>query len=225
MIRVISAAVLLSFLLAHHALALVTDFDVRQVDNTAGGPPLNGFVTNDVSIDFSGRFGGAAILLELQSGSIFQDTLFGGDVIRPPTQGAIGFQPSLAFDTFLAQGGPTAETSLDDISLIGGAVNLGAEPAIQFDTERLNITFDTAAFRNLFDQTDFLLSRITLSEDAQGTFALYVLTDDDPSTVGGTDQIETFDVVNGRIVPEPAAGLLGIVILAASGRLTRARAC
>jgi hypothetical protein len=148
--------------------AQVTDFRLEQIDNSSGGPALEGFVTNNLVIDFNGLYTGSQILLELERGSIYQDP-FGSD--NPPNADTISMSPSVAFDTFLTLGAATAPGPYGPANVLGGAVNLRGERTISLETDRINAAWGPPGGAGIRDQTGFLTARSTLSDNAVGNLA------------------------------------------------------
>ena len=187
------------------ASAAVTDMRITQVDNT-GAPELDGYVTQDVLIDFGGRWTGCQMRIDLDNGTIYQDA-FGVDT--PPSAVVIGFAPSLAYDTFVAGGGATQDDALVPIGITGGAVDLGGEPTAQFDETRINFAWHPQPGLKIENQTDFLAARVSLSDDAAGTWS-FLASDGEISTYGGP-------IDNG--LPEPAT--VALLAVGGSGLLRR----
>ncbi len=178
------------------AQAAVTDVQVVQVDNSAGGAPLANFVTNDILISFDGQYTGAQILLEPSSaGGIYQDGV-GGDF--PPNSAFFPTFPALEFDTYLTQGND------GNPSLGGGAVDLGAAPAPQFDTDRISQAFNPAGGTTIADKANFRIARITLRDDVSTTALLL-------SSAGNLRNVLEGTVENGVLsfIPEPSSIILG----------------
>lgn len=200
-------AVTAVLVLAGSASAALIGVNYVPVDNTAGGVALDGFVTQDVTLDFSGQFNSIQMWLQLDTGSIYQDAL-GADT--PPNPGFFGIVPSLQFDTFAAHGGLDSTTS-DAVSFAGYAIDLGAPAVAQFDTAGINQTWFSAGSTPV-DLTGFPVARISLSDDASGTLSIRVGTN-------GTDEdiISNIVISGGQIVPEPASlillGLGGLTML------------
>lgn len=163
------SSVLLFAALAPRAAAQVTDFRLEQIDNSSGGPALEEFVTNNLVIDFNGQYTGSQILLELDRGSIYQDLLGSNS---PPSSGLVAMFPSVAFDTYLAMGSATSDGPFGAANLVGGAVNLGGESTISLETGRINAAWGPQGGADITDQTGFLTARITLSDDAEGSWRL-----------------------------------------------------
>ena len=176
-----------------------SDFSMAPVDNSGGGDAVEGFVTQDLSVDFDGRWTGCQLLVELDTGSIYQDAAGG---VTPPTDFIVGLVPSAAFDTFVAAGGATSGTS-ETFSLGGGAVDLGASPTAQFDAAGINQAWNPPGGAAILDRTDFVTARVTLSADATGTWKFLV-------SSGGEMQTYEGSISDGEMIPEPT-GTAGIL--------------
>jgi hypothetical protein len=161
----IAVAVLASVSL-EPAVAQITEIQVAQTDNSSGGAALDGFVTNDVTISFDGRYTGSQLLVVLDQGDIYQDA--DGGISTPDFTSA-----SVEFDTFVAQGLPTVGTIDFDQSDgdIFGAVNLGGDHPGTFDALLLNIAWHPTPPEFLEDLSDLLTARITLSDNASGAWS------------------------------------------------------
>ena len=148
--------------------AQITQIAVFEIDNSAGGPALDGFATYDVSISFDGRYTGSQLLIQLSQGSIYQDP-DGGD-IAPATFPT----PSSQFDSFIGQGWPTIGQVAEPLQF---AVNLGGSRPARFDTTMANLAWHpqppTEGTNGAFleDLSDLLTVRVSLSDDATGTWA------------------------------------------------------
>jgi hypothetical protein len=203
--------------------AQVTDFRLEQIDNSNGGPALDGFVTNNLVIDFNGTYTGSQILLELERGSIYQDPLGSNN---PPSSMAVSTVPSLAFDTYLALGSAISEGSFGPANLVGGAVDLGGEPSSRLETSRLNAAWGPQPGANIQNQSDFLTARITLSENAHGSWRLLGSANGVISIVGPPNLVDRHTaaihfaesgVVRSGVflfaVPEPSTLALALLLL------------
>ena len=140
-------------------------------------------ITNDIVIDFEADPLGLSfqqMILELSQGSVFQQATFGNNV--PPNGALLPTFPDLAYDTFVSMGGAIAADSREILE-VGGAVNIAPGAAKKFDTEGLNITWAPATGVVIGDATtDFITARISLSNDAVGTFRyIGASNSDDPS--------------------------------------------
>jgi hypothetical protein len=192
----------------HTAAGQIAAIEVAQIDNSSGGAALDGFVTNDVTISFDGRYTGSQLLVLLDQGSIYQDPA--GGIATPDFATA-----SVEFDTFVAQGLPTVGTIDFDQSDgdIFGAVNLGGDHPGTFNVLLLNIAWHPSPPEFLEDLSDLLTARITLSDNASGTWSYLAsaqgeITIEDRIIQGGVVQNGAL-LVPGA-VPEP--GTLGLTI-------------
>ena len=162
-----SAAVTLFVLLALRVEAAITSVRAIQV---GPGSIVQGFVTNDIILDFDGFLRGQQMILELTEGSIFQHALGGA---TPPAAPLFDLAPDAAFDSFVSVGG-LSQADSSGILVVGGAVDLRAgAKEMQFDAERLNITWAPAPGTQVPSGIDFLTSRLTLSSDSRGTLRYY----------------------------------------------------
>ena len=189
-----------------------------QVTSLSGGGYDNGVVpntiTNDLSIDFSGQYTGSQLFIELTAGSIYQDAI-GSD--GPPNSFLFGIVPSLEFDSFVANGSEVSGGPFGEPAQRGGAVNLGGGPAAQFDASQANYSWFPAAGNIILDQSDFITARITLSDDAEGTWSYMA------SANGTFGVVESMPISNGFMMVDPigdyddsgvvGAGDLDIVLL------------
>ncbi len=171
------------------ARAAITDVKFTQV-NQAVVPDV---VVNDVFVNVVGNIRTQAIILELTSGSIFQQVQGGGNTA--PDEGFIGFVPALEFDTFVTMGGPTTQTS-SAVLIAGGAVNIDPGATQKFDTSGLNFSWAPGTGVNVGNSDSFMTARITLSPDAVGTFRYWGSTEGEDT---GTISTRTFEILNGVI--------------------------
>jgi len=149
---------------AQQACAQITKLTNNSFDN--GVVPDT--VTNDLSIDFTGQYTGSQLRIELTQGSIYQHP-FGGTT--PPNEALLSVFPELAYDSFVARGSAVSGSPLGEPAIHGGAVNLGATAAAVFDSAEINQHVGPLSDIGIFDQSDFLTYRITLSSDAIGTWS------------------------------------------------------
>jgi hypothetical protein len=198
-------------LLTQDARAQINEIRVDQIDNSPGGAALDGFVTNDVSISFDGRYTGSQLLVQLDEGTIYQDPR--GANTTPNFATA-----SVRYDTFVAQGLPT----IGDINAanpdggLRGAVNLGGEPDGSFDILLIDIAWFPQPPQFLEDLSDLLTARVTLSEDAVGSWAYLAsaqgeITIENRIIQGGVVQNGAM-LLAAASVPEP--GTFGLAALA-----------
>jgi len=200
-----SAAIAAAIVLASTTAALCgPTLLFQETPNTASLAPQ--YLTNDMIFITSSDWLSAQLLITLSSGSIYQHS-FGGNT--PPNPALVAAFPDLAFDTFVAGG------SLDITPMIvGGAVDLGGGAAAVCNESVVNLTWATT---NTNDIGNLLLGRITLSRDAQGTWAARV------SNVGDGAGFYSGPIVGGAMVPEPATAsmLLCAAMLALGWQMRR----
>jgi hypothetical protein len=146
--------------------------ELVQTDNSSGGAALNGFITNDLLLDTEDQILSFQMRLELEQGWIFQDS-FGGNTAPAEGLAELGFL-SLAFDTFVAVGAETAGGPYGTPGIAGGAVDFGSSPQVEFDDDTLSITWYGTPGMPMYGFEDYLLSRISMSEDAIGDWDLSV---------------------------------------------------
>ncbi|MEZ6192069.1 MAG: hypothetical protein R3C45_12395 [Phycisphaerales bacterium] len=152
----IVAATLIGMITAAGASAQV-DLDVDSVNNLS---QLTGHVTQDLKVDTEDDWFGAAIVLELDEGSIYQDG-FGNDTAPDPY--FFSYYPSLEFDTYMAGGSM-------GVGVLGPGGDAGGHDQ-QFDDERLDASWKSNG-SNEIGVTQ--IARITLSDDAAGRWRLAV---------------------------------------------------
>lgn len=188
-----------------------------QPVNNSSVAALSGYVTQDIVAQVSTRWYNSELLLNLTSGSIYQDA-FGSDT--SPNAAFFTIVPSLQFDTFVTAG---HIDSTQTPSFIGGAVDLGGNPAKTFSTSKIDATWFTNDYNNSGSLT---LARISLSSNAEGTFGFLV------NAAGGASyKVETGVIHNGVLsltgVPEPASVAMLLIGGLATGAVVfvRRRRC
>jgi hypothetical protein len=189
---------LFGFLMTTPSAADVTEFSATSMNCPV--PSLSNYVVNDIKIDFTGQYTGAQALVELTAGSIFQ---YPGDYYLPQTAAWIGLNPGLECDTFVGQGSPIAPSPFGDPSPGGGAIDLSGDPVPEFGTTRINQAWNAAGGVTILDQNDFLIMRLTMSHDAQGTAKFL-------AAAAGTPSVIEWYVRNGIVtpIPEPAGTMV-----------------
>ncbi len=160
------------------------------VDNTPGGPALDGFVTTDIRFDLGpgDEYVWSQLLIRLDEGGFNRDDL-GNTSGRRPRPEDLTLSDSLAFDTYIAQAG-----------LGGGAADLGASVLAVFpaDGGQLLSQAWSPGTAEVWGVTDFTDARLTLSVDSTGTFEYLHFAGPGFSYRRGV-------IVNGRFIPEPSA--------------------
>lgn len=110
-------------------------------------------------------------------------------------------------------GGLTDQTKAGAYALGGGAVDLGAPAAAVFSAAAINQAWNPSPGVVVVDRTDFVTARISLSDDAQGTWAYLASAGGEIKKYQGPQYL----VVDGHLVPEPAtlsvmgAGALALI--------------
>ncbi len=128
------------------------------IDNSA---ELTGFTTADLQVTTDTDWTGAALLLELTQGSIYQDPL---GTNSAPNPALFGTFPTLQFDTYVAAN--------DNSTITAGAAGDVGGDVFQFDSSELDISWiDTATD----DIGTINIGRITLSDDAVGQWSLKLI--------------------------------------------------
>ncbi|QDT67328.1 hypothetical protein MalM25_02250 [Planctomycetes bacterium MalM25] len=184
--------------------------DAKFVNPTILGT-REGFVVNDLLIDFEGQLFGQQMIVQLDSGLIHQG--IGRGETAPDGRLFIVF-PTLASDTFVTMGGAEIATSEDTLVVGSSTVFSQSDGTKEFNASGIDITWAPATGVVIEDRTDFMVARLTFSDDAHGRIFFY-------SNSGGVGV--TFDrcINGGRInpCPEPTSALL--LVLASAACLTR----
>ena len=169
-----------------------------QVTRLSGGGYNNGVVpntiTNDLSIDFRGKYTGSQLLIELTAGSIYQN-FNGGDTA--PEALLFTIDPLVEFDSFVTNDSEVAGGLWGGFALGGGAANFSGSRHKQFDTSGVDVSWFPAAGSLIFDQSDFLTARITLSDDAEGTWSYMA------SANGTFGVVDSMPISNGSMKVDP----------------------
>jgi hypothetical protein len=210
--RHLSYVVVAVLAVASNANAITLNWSVT--DNSAGGAPLLGFVTNDLRGDFTHNVRGQEMLVRLTAGVLYQDAVGGNG---PPNGAFIPIFPSVAFDSFVAAGALIANPATDPL-IVGAAVDIpGSSGVLKFDATGADITWAPGTGRDTGAVTDFILARVSASILTTGTWDL--LSSDD--STGEVIVMASGTIVNGVFVPEPAFGLVGLLSALLLGRIRR----
>ncbi len=183
------------------------------------GPPgavlgnLDGFVANDLTVTSTTDWTAAAIVIDLSSGSIWNEpddagaVVYNGTTLGPNNPAFYPALPSSEFDSYLDSNGDGSSIA------IAGAGGDAGGILQQFDTARIDISWNSLGG----DTNDIganALGRFTLSGDANGTLTLAVTEAGSPEAF-----LFTISIVSGIIFPEPASlALMGLGGLAALRR-------
>lgn len=165
---------------------------------------LTGYVTQDIQAQTgTSKWLNAELLLTLTKGSIYQNS-YGSDT--SPNPAWFTLVPALEFDTFVTAGHINYSQTP---SFIGGAVDLGGAAAKQFDAQKINATWYTSETNSGL----LTLARITLSNDAEGSFGFIT-----NASEGNKYSLNSGVIHSGRLsaVPEPSSFALLLMGLAAS---------
>ena len=204
-------AFLATLLVALSSSAQITDFRAVLIDNTGGGSALNGFATHSLQIDFEFEFSGAQLLLHLDSGRIYRDEP-GNPNGSAPDPALFPSTPSLEFDSYFGNG-----VLFNSVGVSGGAVDLGGDPFASWPatTTAAPVSLNQAwgpSGSGILGGLDYETFRLTLSQDAGGSFTFLAVANGEIFRSGG--------VIRGGvvIVPEPTtvlvAGAAGLAVAA-----------
>lgn len=97
-----------------------------------------------------------------------------------PQASHLTIAPELQFDTFVTMGGLTIETSGRTI-IPSGAIDIGGDSGVTFTDKELDITWAPSGLTPVVDPTDYLVARLTISDNAQGVLRLAARTVGEPS--------------------------------------------
>ena len=192
---------------------------VTYAQTTPASPA--GYVANDIRISFGDQWTSIQLLTPtLAAGDIYQDGVGGN---TPPNSAFFPTFPALEYDTFMANGGLTAETT-GGVLEVGGAPELGGGSALTFTDWKIDATWGPALGSPVSDRTDYIVARVTLKNTVNSLFQLRVTT-----IAGQTISNTTVDapVVDGVMIPEPMSiGMLGtsvLVLLLVRGRRPKSK--
>jgi hypothetical protein len=153
---------------------------LSTVDNTS---QLTGYITQDLSANTVSDWVGAAIVLQLDEGEVYQDG-YGNNV--EPNGFLAAYYPSLAYDTYMAGGAM-------GVGVQGAGGDAGGK-AFQFDTDRLDASWkgNESGLTGLTK-----IARVTLTDGATGRWSLALFQKDDDTRydITGTivDGVMTID--------------------------------
>lgn len=216
--NLILPAILLA-ILAVPASAELTMLDIEN-SNPAEVP---GYVVNDLKITFTGEWLGTQVLTStLDSAAHPGAAIFhNGSSNTPPDSDFFPIFPAREYDTFMANGGYTAQTT-GGVFEVGNAANIpghGQSIGGVFNASQIDKTWAPALGTNPTDLSDYFIGRFTIADDVSGTFSIIVTAGED---IG--QQME------GRIdfgkmyfgVPEPSSFVLaGLGLIGALGLVWR----
>ena len=164
-LNVIAGTALLCCFLSSSSAGSLAGISISQTPFTPGGGVAH--TVNDINITFSGMLTTQELVISLTSGSIYQNA-FGGTV--PPTAAIVGLVPDAAFDSFVALDTLVGPTAALTPGIAGGATDLGGGSAAVFGTTSVDISWFPPGGTTIASGTDFTAARITLSNDASGTW-------------------------------------------------------
>ncbi len=174
--------------------AQITGVDVFSVPQDV----VPGFVVNDILLSFDGQLTGVQLLVQLTSGTIYQDS-FGADTA--PNPAFFGLVPSLQYDSFITLGAFNSADADAVPGIAGGAVGIGGANAYTFDDSLIDIAYFPPGGTVIADETLYPVATITLSDDANGTMTVY------GSAGGQLGPVTTRPFVDGSfLAPPPPRG-------------------
>jgi hypothetical protein len=209
------------------SIAMVTSQSNPPVGAPAGTTVAS--VDNVIKVNFTDggtppQLTGQQMIVTLTAGSIFQKGggANGGNVAPAQTDIDTDSTPNIAFDTFLAMGGLTSETTVDgssaNVLVVGGAANLpGGTAGVVMTASAINAAWAPGPGHVVGIAQNYITGNVTLSKDAQGTWSYFGSTGD-----GATKTYLNLPIVNGVMIPEPASiTLFGLASLGLVGFVRR----
>lgn len=189
--------------------AIIGSPEVSQ--RSLAGTPAN-TVVNALTINFDQQLFGQQLVVELTSGTVFQQATFGTETA--PTDALIPVFADVASDSFVTMGGFTSGTS-QSVLVVGGSTEIpGKNGPKKFDTAGVNIAWAPAPGVVIPNGTNFPVAQISLSNNANGSVFLF-------SNAGGNGLVYEGTVTNGVIsfVPEPTTCVLaGLALVGTAAR-------
>ncbi len=158
------------------------------------GGQVPGYNTYDLYLEVEGTWCCSAMLFELDQGSFYQDP-FGDVTMYPPIAPLLS--PAVVYDTYVMEGGQP------DVSVLGGAGDVGGPAQVIFDASTLNVSWGVLGAQHT--SGFFKIARISMTPGAVGTWSL--------ATVGEGTPFTSFSGTVADIVPEP--GSLALLTVAA----------
>lgn len=180
-------------------------------NDTPDGP--EGYVGNRIGLSFDGRLYGQQLVVQLDSGSIYQDDL-GAETA--PNPALFSFAPTVEQDSFVTVGGWDSSDS-QGVFVVGRSVNLGSTGPLQFDEAGINVTWAPLPGVVVEGGYNYPLAQLTLSDDANGRVYLF-------SDIDGVENVFHATISNGYLngIPEPStAGLAFVMAVAGIGSRSR----
>lgn len=201
--RYVASLIVLAMVASVAPAAISMDIDSNTDNSAVLG---SGYVTNDLIVTTDGyEWTQSQILLTLTSGSVYQEPGYGEWYPQPSFYGLV---PELEFDTWMCDGDGSQPSSQKC------AANLTGGDAFNWDTSHLDAVWYT---NGEFEGT-YLNARITLTDDAQGTWA-YCNWDAEDETMDVLYEGSGYLVVDGYMIPEPAT--MAMLMLGGLGVLAR----
>ncbi len=180
----------------------VIDFRVEHSTVAGSGGT---FTTNDLLIDFTGRYLGSQVVVSLNAGTIHQETLGGAGFDVAVSAGVREMFPALEADTFFSNGGAGGRPSFGDPFIVGGPVNLAPDQSARLQTPtQLAAAWAVTPDTVIEDQTDFRTLRLSLSDDAEGSIQYFASAGGEffyTLAGSGAGQAPTYEIRGGKVVP------------------------
>ena len=189
--------------------------EIREIYNHVvldTGELFTGYVTQELVIETNTDWLGAQLVVSVdEPAKVYQD-VYGSSTPQYPCPSWFGPLGGLEYDTYVGNGFPC------DIVPLTGAVDLGGDPAWTFDDSAISIGWYTT---DTDDVGEFWLARITLVDDATGTWSFLVTA----APAEGPLLLASGPVVDGHMVPEPATlVLVGCGAACLAGRTSKQEA-
>jgi len=137
-----------------------------RIDSVDNSTALSGYVTQDLIVHSATDWLSCQLMVTPDSaGGIHQDPL-GSSGAQSPDPFFFAYFPSVEYDTYVSNG-----SAGDGPLSAGGAVDLSGAPTQTFDQDALNIAWYSTSIDDL---EELALARITLTDDATGTWRFLV---------------------------------------------------